>query len=340
MPARRARTLLFSAVNVVRQRPILAIFDVTKRCNQRCPMCNIPNNSCEELSLAEIKTLAAALRKFGVGYVFLQGGEPLIRKDVTQIADAFIAEGIKPTVITNGVLLNRETAQALARRRCNVAISLDSLDAQRYRKLRGTDDMDVVVQNIREASKIKKRGGNWAITTTISKQSALEDVKSISELADETGFMFAIRPYISVNGVAGRFCEELSYEESDIIGIFRCFSQKARRENYFAHLIYEYHIKYIEKQPMPMCDALKYSFFVRENGQIAPCIEWPDQSVTTQRFAAAKKELVPLLCRCNREHPCFYNDAREIGILIRSIPKIMVHLPVILKQTARYGSFF
>ncbi len=340
MSLKRAAALTSAAVNIIRKRPVLAIFDVTKHCNQRCPMCNIPDNQAPEMSLDEIKNLVKKLRKFGIGYVFLQGGEPLIRKDIIDIADAFISEGIKPTIITNGVLLTREISGQLAERKCNVAISVDSFDKDRYGYLRGADTFETVIQNIKTAAAINERKGNWSVTATISRQSEKDDVIRIYDFARSFGLMFAIRPYISVLGTAGKFNESLSYTGSDIIEIFEHFRKIAKKENYLASLIYDYHIRYINGEAMPECDAMKYSFLVRESGKIAPCIEYPKTEIDISDFQGEKKKCRGMLIECNREHPCFYNDAREIGIIVRSFPKIILHAPQIIAQMIRLGNFF
>ena len=70
--------------NLLTKRPILTIFDVTKLCNQRCPMCNIWKTESHDMSLDEIEIKASELQRFGIGYVFLQGGEPLVRKDIVK----------------------------------------------------------------------------------------------------------------------------------------------------------------------------------------------------------------------------------------------------------------
>ena len=39
------------ARNMVLKRPILAVYDVTKLCNERCPMCNIWKTESDDMSL-------------------------------------------------------------------------------------------------------------------------------------------------------------------------------------------------------------------------------------------------------------------------------------------------
>jgi molybdenum cofactor biosynthesis enzyme MoaA len=46
------------------------------------------------MSLEDIAGKAEVLRKFGVGYVFLQGGEPTLRNDLTKIVDIFLKNKI------------------------------------------------------------------------------------------------------------------------------------------------------------------------------------------------------------------------------------------------------
>ena len=332
-----------TAKNLLLGRPILAIFDVTRLCNQRCPMCNIWKTKSDDMSLERIVELADELQRFGVGYVFLQGGEPTIRGDIVQIIDVFIERGIKPTLITNGLLLTDAFAAEIAARKCNLSISLDSMKPEIYERIRGTDKLEQVLGNIQSIAKIKKRGGNWAITSTITKLSALDDIKALDDFSREHGFMYAIRPYIFVSGTAGRKEDGLVYTYDDVAEIFEYISAQAKKENYLAFIIYREHIAYLQGKPMLECDAMKRSFLLKENGCFAPCIEYPGVEVTLGGFAAYRKQQKrhqALFRKCNKETPCFYNDAREIGVLLRRIPDILLHFPQIVRQMIKLGNFF
>lgn len=87
------------------------------------------------MDIEELEEEIKKLSKFGVGYVFIQGGEPLIRKDIIQVVDLFLKHHIKPTIITNGILLTPEIASEIAKRRCNLAISIDSMNPELFAKL-------------------------------------------------------------------------------------------------------------------------------------------------------------------------------------------------------------
>lgn len=325
--------------NLITERPILVIFDVTKRCNQNCPMCNIKRQHSCDMSLLEIEECVKRLSSFGVGYVFLQGGEPLLRSDILAIIDLFLSYGIRPTVITNGILLRRELAAEIGQRPCNLAVSIDSMNPETYKYMRGADTLERVKNNIINASDLPHKG-NWSITTTVSKLSSLSDVQAICDFAYANNFMYAIRPYIHVRGTAGKKEEKMLYEYQDVLSIFEFMLSKARRDNFLASLIYEEHINYMQGKKMPECDALKYSFLLKETGKIAPCIEFPDLTVDLADFLAMKREYRKKLAACNASTPCFYNDAREIGFLWRKKWRILANFSRLVKQMKRYGNFF
>ena len=90
--------------NILLGRPILVVFNLTRRCNSICPMCiwKTPSKLKDELKLEEIEAIFKDLKSYGIKHVFLQGGEPLLRKDIVQIIESLIRLGLNPTLITNG----------------------------------------------------------------------------------------------------------------------------------------------------------------------------------------------------------------------------------------------
>jgi len=331
--------MIRALINVMLKRPILVIYDVTKLCNQRCLMCSIWKTRSDDMDLEKLEAEVKKLKRFGIRYVFIQGGEPLIRKDIIDVIDLFLKYRIKPTVISNGILLTPELAAEIAKRRCNLAISIDSMDPVLFAKLRGADKLPEVIENIEKISGMERKG-NWSITTTVTGLSRFGDIKKIEEFAARHGFMYAIRPYIFVRGVAGRKNDELEYKWKDVAEIFLYMAAKARENNFLAYLIYQEHIRYIKGEGMPMCDAARYSFVMTETGAKSPCIEFTDHTLRLETFRADRKTFCRKLEECNRTTPCFYNDAREIGVLWRKKWLILLNAPRIIGQLRKYGNFF
>jgi len=132
---------------------------VTDRCDLRCRYCMAedmqflaPNRL---MAIDEIAEIADAFIARGVRRIRLTGGEPLVRRGVTDLARRIgqrLGNGLDElTLTTNGTRLAAE-AEALAAagiRRINV--SLDSRDPARFRHITRTGDIARVLDGIRAA---------------------------------------------------------------------------------------------------------------------------------------------------------------------------------------------
>ena len=128
---------------------------VTDRCDLRCFYC-IPQqfNGFEEpehwLSFDEIERVIAAFADLGVDKIRITGGEPLVRKNVPQLAQRLSAiPGIKDlSLSTNAVQLSRH---AKALRNANVTrinVSLDSLQPQRFKQITSGGKLEKVLSGL------------------------------------------------------------------------------------------------------------------------------------------------------------------------------------------------
>lgn len=85
--------------------------DITNRCNLCCPHCIISlqeRNAGHELEFQFFKKQLPALIKQGCFEVKLCGGEPLLHRDFRDIYLFIKKQGVKVTLFTNGVLLDKE----------------------------------------------------------------------------------------------------------------------------------------------------------------------------------------------------------------------------------------
>ena len=119
-------TLLKPIKNILQRRPILAIFEATLRCNSACGYCDLPlNQGRYEMSRAEISRVFSHLYEEGLRIVFVQGGEPLLRKDLPDILDDLSSIGFTISLITNGTKLTSGLLARIARHPISISISLD-----------------------------------------------------------------------------------------------------------------------------------------------------------------------------------------------------------------------
>lgn len=130
---------------------------ITDRCNLRCQYC-LPEN-CEFLrhedimSYEEIVYFTELLAPIGIKAVKITGGEPLIRKNCTELIKKIKAiDGIENvTLTTNGVFLRQYLPELTAAGLDAVNISLDTLNENRYKEITGFDFLAEVLAGIRKA---------------------------------------------------------------------------------------------------------------------------------------------------------------------------------------------
>lgn len=119
---------------------------VTDRCNLRCVYC-MPPEGVDLVPRDRVLTVEETVRltgiitsALGITKVRVTGGEPLVRRGVTDIIRGISSLGIPELVLTtNGILLEamaEELAEAGIQR---VNVSLDSLRDSRLRKITGRD---------------------------------------------------------------------------------------------------------------------------------------------------------------------------------------------------------
>ena len=155
------------------QRPIKDLrISVTDRCNFRCSYC-MPLDQYEWIDKKEILTFEEITRlaklsiECGVEKIRLTGGEPLVRQDLPLLIEKLAAlEGLHDLCLTtNGALLGervRALKQAGLRR---VNVSIDTLDAEKFKQMTKRGDLDKVLEGIFAAKaaglgadQIKRRG--------------------------------------------------------------------------------------------------------------------------------------------------------------------------------------
>ncbi|WP_319503124.1 radical SAM protein [uncultured Draconibacterium sp.] len=128
---------------------------VTDRCNFRCEYCmpaeGLPLKKHEDiLSFQEITDIVKAGVKLGIKKLRITGGEPLVRKDLPELISMLSAipeiEDIGMT--TNGVLLPRYAKALKAAGLKRVNISLDTMNADKFKKITRVGELKDVLMGI------------------------------------------------------------------------------------------------------------------------------------------------------------------------------------------------
>ncbi|HEX7928752.1 MAG TPA: GTP 3',8-cyclase MoaA [bacterium] len=121
---------------------------VTDKCNFRCPYCMPADIYGEDYQFApkadvltyeEIVRLAGLFVQAGVEKIRLTGGEPLLRRDITELISQLAPiPGLKDlTLTTNGWFLAEQAAALKKAGLKRITVSVDSLDEATFAKMNG-----------------------------------------------------------------------------------------------------------------------------------------------------------------------------------------------------------
>ena len=124
------------------KKPVV-VWNMTRRCNLKCVHCYAharDRDFPDELTTTEGKSLIDDLSAFGSPVMLFSGGEPLMRKDLPELAAYAVEKGMRAVISTNGTLIDAETARTLkAIGLSYVGISIDGMEAihDRFRGHKG-----------------------------------------------------------------------------------------------------------------------------------------------------------------------------------------------------------
>lgn len=130
---------------------------ITDRCDFRCVYCMAEDMTFlprpQILTLEEIYTLAKAFAELGVKKIRVTGGEPLVRKGVLGLLENIgKIESLDELVITtNGSHLASAAASLKKAGVKRINISLDTLDADKFKAITRTGNLEQVLKGIQAA---------------------------------------------------------------------------------------------------------------------------------------------------------------------------------------------
>jgi len=158
--------------------PVMMLVSITSRCNLSCSGCYMQQRRPRgepEMSLNELKSLAAQAEELGISVVGIIGGEPLLRHhEIIALAQSF--PRIVFTLNTNGLLIDEETAEEIAA--CENLVPFISLEGFRKEtdSRRGHGMYDQVLS---ACSLMNDRVLFFGLAVTVSQ-------RNIGEVLDET----------------------------------------------------------------------------------------------------------------------------------------------------------
>jgi len=193
---------------------------VTDRCDLRCVYCMSENMTFlpreQLLTLEEIIQIGRCFTELGVSKIRITGGEPLHRRNILSVFEAFgQLDGLNDlTLTTNGTQLHRFAKPLADAGVTRVNISLDTLDADRFKALTRNGDIDKVFNGIDAAQKVGFK--RIKLNAVVLKNRNHDEVCALVEHAIKRGIDISFIEEMPL-GVIGDHDREECYYSSDEI---------------------------------------------------------------------------------------------------------------------------
>jgi cyclic pyranopterin phosphate synthase len=175
---------------------------VTDRCNLRCTYC-MPEevefmNRDELLHFEEIVHFVRVAAPLGINKIRLTGGEPLMRRDLPVLVRMLLAvPGIRDVgMTTNGLLLAEQAHAFRDAGLTRINISLDTLNAERFRQLTRRDGLDKVLAGIDAARRASFHPIKLNAVTVRGVNE--QDVVPLAQFAREHGLQMRFIEYMPI----------------------------------------------------------------------------------------------------------------------------------------------
>ncbi|GAB4388680.1 MAG: GTP 3',8-cyclase MoaA [Thermodesulfovibrionales bacterium] len=179
---------------------------VTDRCDLRCAYCTPRGRAGRRAREAAAPLTAGEIARFvrvalghGLRQVRLTGGEPLLREDLLAVVSSLKALGVRDlSLTTNGIRLAAMARELKAAGLDRVNISLDTMDAGKYRSLTGGGD----IRRVWEAIDASSAAGLWPVKLNVVPLRGIneDELQSFAALTLERDFHIRFIELMPVRG--------------------------------------------------------------------------------------------------------------------------------------------
>lgn len=276
----RCRKEVFDSIKNKTIAPLrFLMFKMTNYCNSDCAYCSHAVSAAgkevkSELPFEVIKNTILQAKEMGVTAVSVNGGEPLMHRDILRIVSVCRENHITPVLMTNGLLLPdcwEKLGEAGVR---YVIISVDSFDKKNYEMQRGAS-FEKAMEGIAAAVKMKEKYGTSIHVTSVltSENSALlpDMIRKLSDM----GIWLQISPYHHFNPHQK---DELSItSEEEINNLTECLLEMKEQGYLIANsrgFIQHFPGFFLEKKRIPdeyECLIGYTNLFIDAYGNVKPC---------------------------------------------------------------------
>lgn len=235
----------------------------TNRCNLKCSWC-ISKQYHRNESLG-IDTLVSFLRQYkemgGKAITWSGGGEPTLYKHFESAVLAADRMGIDQGLMTNG-LFGQVALKIAGQKMKWIRVSLDTVNRERYKFMKGVDALDAVMANIKELS---KRPARLIVNMNVA-QINEDEVLAVALKAKELGADgFQLRPVLPIPSDKNIYIPEKVH---DAMGGLNYISN----DGFFCNISFDKFEEMLKPREYESCTYHHFICVLNANGDLSVCM--------------------------------------------------------------------
>lgn len=265
------------------ENPLYATWDITNYCNLNCIFCSA-SAKCHKGLINEpnAEKIAEKIISWGIKYVSIRGGEPMIVKQISKVIKLLSNSGIFVEIVSNGTGFNKEFFDSISE--CNkklirIKISLDSPNEDKNDKIRGKGSYHNAITSMENC---KRYGWNYRVQMVVvnSNKDQITDMYNLVQSKGATSFgIYLVLPFGRGNKI-----DKVIIDESILDQVL--YIQKTQKDTKFEKFalglddfkffkyLYEnidFEEKLSEKISVLKCNGGKTRINIDQNGDCYPC---------------------------------------------------------------------
>ena len=273
----KARAVLRARMR--RGHQVYLIHSLTNRCNAQCAFCawHYKDHS-DELSTAEVKALYDDARAAGFFALSFWGGEPLIRRDVGELAEHAWRLGLMTHMVTNGALLERKMHKVMPYMD-RICISLDH-PSERHDEMRGIPGLYAKILSATREIRRCYPGRKVVYVYTFQRGNTdAADVRQAAEVMRSLGVVGVFNAMrLETANDSGVDLEQFAPKPGALAAAFATVRQ-LKRDGYPVVNSYTHLEMMMQGPPQYRCHWPKFMLPVEANGDVVDCMHWGHRPV-------------------------------------------------------------
>lgn len=276
--------LLFNEQAIKNKSLICLQINLLNKCTSKCKSCRKYTWPDDELPADDVKNLIKWFANQGGQTIVFSGGDPILYSDFEDVAVYAESLGIKWSVFTTLITKDIDKIRFLAEHAYRLHISIDAIESEQYKFIRGVNAWEIVDSNLRYLQANRKNKIPVRISSTITSFN-YDKCIDLYKYANANGMLIKFYPaqkWIDVKSydehVIGMNKEQLKEFYSQMCQIAKMEqAEKNIISNAKDMILSEYYFD-IENSKHNKCLISTVNASINANGDIYPCCKCLDDN--------------------------------------------------------------